>query len=149
MFRIKTLYHWYFLLFICINKFCLWTLIYGTRFYALQTHSKSQALHECGTGEVGWGVVFFWVFVLFFLIPLLCSRFTASFVMLLKSWSTLRMSSLRVCSRELPGYLMTSTKDQDMVLMMHSSTQSRKDIFSTSWGLFYNCREVFTGIDPS
>lgn len=88
-------------------------------------------------------------FGLVFLIPLLCSRFTASFVMLLKSWSTLRMSSLRVCSRERPGYLMTSTKDQVMVLMMHSSMQSRKDTFSTSRGLFHNYREVFPGIDPS
>lgn len=70
------------------------------------------------------------VFGLGFL-PLLCCRFTASFATLLKSWSTLRMSSLRACSRELPGCLMTSTKDLDMVLMMHSSMQSRKDFFAS------------------
>lgn len=58
------------------------------------------------------------------------------------------MSSLRVCSRELPGYLMTSTKDLDMVLMMHSSMQSRKNIFSVSIGLFHNCKEVFSQIYP-
>lgn len=63
--------------------------------------------------------------------------------MLLKSWSTPRMSSLKVCSRELPGYLMTSTKDQDMVLMMHSSMQSRKDIFSTSRALFQIAERYF------
>lgn len=75
--------------------------------------------------------------------PLLCCRFTASFATLLKSWSTLRMSSWRACSRELPGCLMTSTKDQDMVLMMHSSMQSRKDFLYASRGLFQSARSVF------
>lgn len=82
------------------------------------------------------------VFGLGFL-PLLCCRFTASFAMLLKSWSTPRMSSLRACSRELPGCLMTSTKDRDMVLMMHSSMQSRKDFFYASRGLFQIAEKYF------
>lgn len=82
------------------------------------------------------------VFGLGFL-PLWCCRFTASFATLLKSWSTLRMSSWRACSRELPGCLMTSTKDLDMVLMMHSSMQSRKDLFYASMGLFQIADKYF------
>lgn len=82
------------------------------------------------------------VFDLGFLL-LLCCRFTASFATWLKSWSTLRMSSLRACSRELPGCLMTSTKDLDMVLMMHSNMQSRKDFFYASRGLFQIAETYF------
>lgn len=59
------------------------------------------------------------------------------------------MSSLRACSRGLPGYLMTSTRDRDMVPMMHSSMQSRKNIFSVFRGLFHNGKEVFSEIDTS
>ena len=55
------------------------------------------------------------------------SRFTAFFVMLLKSQNTPRMSNWKACSRGLPGSSMTSTRDPDMVPMMHLSTQSRKN----------------------
>lgn len=55
--------------------------------------------------------------------------FTAFFVMLLRCWNTPRMSSWKACSRELPGSLMTSTRDQDMVPMMHLSMQSQTHLF--------------------
>lgn len=44
---------------------------------------------------------------------------------------------------------MTSTKDRDTVLMMHSSMQSRKNVFSVCGDLFHNDKELFSGIDTS